>query len=201
MISKDTTKIVIQATDDFNNESKTDIPFTKDFDKPTLSWKLQAPSVMIDNQWYANKSAMLEVRKSDSITYWLNGKRLSAGNSGIEITNNSDLKATSILGNQTTEKIQWLEDNVSPQLTVTTLGKSFVDIKKLKVKVGQKIKIQTIGDVVGILNSEYFGNNREWLPLPKTFIFIDTGLYRLKIKASDTLGNKLITYIVFTITK
>jgi len=200
-LTNDMSKISLQSIDEFNNESMVDVAFTKDFKEPVISWKLKSPSVEIDNQWYANKTARLEIQKSNSVSYWINGKPLLNNYSDYEINNNSMLQASNILGNQTTERIQWLEDNVSPQLTVSTLGKTYVDIKKIKVKVGQKIKIQTIDDVVGILNSEYFGNNREWLPLPKTFVFIDTGLYRLKIKASDTLGNKLITYIVFTITK
>ena len=201
LVTKDMSKINIHAIDDFNNESKTAAPFTKDFNKPSISWKLQPPSVLKDQIWYAKNTAKLLVQNSDAFTYWLNGKPITPNNSGIEIDNNSVLKASNTIGNQATEKIQWIEDDISPKLTVTTLNNTYEDIKKLTVKVGQKIHIQTLDNAAGILTSEYFGNNRDWLPLPRTFSFIDTGLYRLKIRATDNLGNKLITYIVFTIKK
>lgn len=199
-ITEDISKIVIQSSDEFQNKAETKIPFVKQFIGPEINWNLKPPSFKENNQWYANKTANLALNFQNSVSYWLNNNRITQDNSDLIISNNSEIKAEDSLGNITIEKIQWLEDSKSPEITVTTYDKTYTNPDKIKIKVGEKFHIQTRDNSVGLLNSE-FGNNRDWFPLPKTFVFVDTGLYRLYIKSSDRIGNSITTYIVFKITK
>ena len=191
---------MIQTIDDFQNQSETVIPFIKNFNKPALLWSLKPPSFIENNQWYSNKTAQLNLQTQNSVSYWLNGKSLTNELLNSELSNNSELKAIDSLGNETTKSINWVEYNPNPEIIVETPNKTYIDAKKINVKMGEKIYIHTKANAVGSLNSEY-GNNKDWFPLPKTFVFIDTGLYRLYIKSNDKIGNITKSYIVFKITK
>jgi len=200
LITNQMSNIEIHAIDAFDNQSKTVIPFIKDFNEPDINWKLNPPSIKKNNQWYANQTAELVITRESSINYSVNNKLVNNGSSAVKITNNSQIIAEDKIGNKTKETISWKEDKTSPQLIVKTLNKTYENPKKMNVKVGQKIRIQTNDDVVGLLSSEYSINKIDWKTLPKTFVFVDTGLYRLNFRSSDKLGNTLVAHIVFKIT-
>ena len=200
MITEDISSVVIHALDAFGNQSKTDILFIKDFNGPEVSWKLKPPSIFKNNQWYAGNTAKLKLKTQKSVTYSINNKPITTDVSALDVNNNSYLSAVDSIGNVTSEKIMWIEDKSAPHVIVKTLGETIENPKKLKVKVDQIVHIQTYDEDVGILNSEYYSRNKKWTPLPKNFVFLSKGIYRIKIRSTDNIGNTLKTHIVFKIT-
>ncbi len=191
----------IKIVDAFENESFNKIEFTKNFSKPDVVWKLASPSLFINNEWHSKKTAKIIITPEQGMSYKINGMPLMLNEKGIKIINGSELSVKDRLGNQFKHTINWIVDNDPPSIVIQTLGQERVNIKNLKVKINQDVIISARDESIGLADAFFYGKKRKWEPLPKTFVFLDSGHYRIRIKAKDKIGNTLKTKINIRVIK
>ena len=195
-INQDMSSIKIKTIDEFNNESITNIPFSKNFSSPPVDWKIAEPSHFENNKWYIVKDVKLVVSQKPGVSYKLNESNFDINDQSTKIENNSQLTAFDSLGNESSKDIiSWIVDDKPPSLLVETLGTEQVNIKKINVKTNQDVRLSTVDEGVGLLDAFFFNKKGIWEPLPTTLAFFSPGNYKIKIKARDKLGNSLLNKI------
>jgi hypothetical protein len=200
-ITNNTSSIRIQTVDVFKNKSITTIPFKQNFIAPVVDWKLADPSLFKNNKWYSKKKAKLIVSPQPGLSYKLNGKSFDISNTVIKIDNNSQLSANDSLGNTSSTVVSWIVDNKPPFILFETLEEEQTNIKRLNVNTNQDIHLSSDDEGVGLFDAFFFSSKRKWEPLPKTFVFLSSGNYKIKIKSSDKLGNSVKSKIIVRVKK
>jgi hypothetical protein len=199
--NKKISTIKIKTLDVLNNETLTVVAFKQNFSVPNIDWKLAEPSLFENNKWYSKNKSKLILSHRDGLTYELNGKPFDAFDKVVKIDNNSQLSATDSLGNTAIKTISWIVDNDPPSLVFKTLEGEQRNIKKLKVKTNQDIYLSAEDLGAGLLDASFFSAKRKWEPLPKTFVFLSPGSYKISVKSKDKLGNNLKSKIKVRVKK
>ena len=190
-IYKNTSSIKINTIDVFGNESKNTVPFISKFTPPEVEWKLARPGLFESNKWYSKKKAKLIVTPQPGLAYKIDGTSFDVTNKATKIGNNSLLTATDELGNINSQTINWVIDKEPPSFLYRSLGKIQKDIKKTNLKTNQDIHISSYDKGVGLESAFFFSKKRRWEPLPKTFVFLSPGNYKINVKSKDKLGNNV----------
>ena len=187
-------KLSVTASDAFNNKSQLDMTLQTDFESPKLTWQLAEPAVFNNQKWYAGKDAQVLLSATDIsgvAHFMLNGEKLAANTKQVTMSTGDDIHVTDVLGNTTTDNINWQQDSQTPYIVINTEKGQLERVKFLKVGVNEIFELLTVDEGVGLGVQKYKGKYSRWLNLPKKFKFTSSGTYRIKVQSKDRVGNIL----------
>ncbi len=192
------TAVSVVAADEFGNLSEWQQAVVPDFEAPSISWQLQPPALRLADQWYAGKTALVQLDVSGNnplSATTLNGSTLASIKQPLTVHQGDVLQVTDVLGNRQQQTVQWVQDETAPEVSLAVGGVTYADTALVKLKVNELLSVSTVDHGVGLATQMYQSKSNRWQPLPKKFRFLNKGRYSIKIKGVDAVGNELLRTI------